>query len=1085
MITKQIFLTQQYWRWHIFLLLSVIIPYFGSMTYAQMQPDDYIQVGSTDLYYSKKLNFDNDSYSIDIIGKFEDSFYRSTYANCGYDVAMQVGNDDAVKVDCLNGSVVNGVKFEADVIQQADLARVCYHITNTNDRDTIISLGIHADVMIGDNDSAPIIRKIDTTGNTYGLALLDGNGAQLCVLFGTGLVGVTGINDYWFGSWSSNDSPYEMVGNYYADYNWMIENGSYDSGMGWCWKNRTIPAGATVTFSWLIGVGDVKLEPNSNFEVTPEDPDGWNDLSRIHVLSLEGDYESPAGLAGLIEYAVEDSEEWIALTDTIESGSKFRGEVRALFNPSLSKHTIKFRTRDQVGNTTLLPSIVYPDVAFSSISGIEDKVFTGDSIFQTNVDCDLGLDRYVLKNYQNNVNIGVASFNVEGVFPYTIGRKPCHFTISPAPLVGEIVFASNTFVYNGEAFTPEWSFTETGYELLEYDVDYTFEWFNNVLPGTASLTVTGKGNYTGSLIKNFFIDKAPLTEDLYQVVIPDEDIVYDGEDHGVSINVSTGVGDANIAYVKDGILQTETPIEPGEYEIYLEIAEGTLFYGLSYQKIGAFTIYQFDEIDWQNLQTLSTQLVENCGWSQQWDFSHGIMGASHLTGLTIEQGHVTGLDLSHQDLEGELPSSILLFPTLKALDLSGNNFTGNIGIIGNNLPNLCKLDASNNKLSQVSPILPASIQDLNLNSQNLGILDYKDLYLAKNDMADGHYNILFYNHAQQDYSTIQNLTLQNFDGEDWLMFLEDQGNYYQAKPYSSYTLYKHENGDVLRCYSSDGITNHHLSVRMTFDLGDVNFDTNVNIADLQQTVNYAVGQETAQLFNYTAADIQADDWVNIQDVVSIVNIILNQGIETRSVGGTRTSDEMTNEVAEAQLEWRGNQLVLISKREVAAMDIVIENEVDVKWLLGDAGYNYSINKKNGYTRIIHYSMGNKTIKAGETVIAEVMGNNANILKADLVSKDATPIRIANVLFTGIMEVPIVKDYVISANVAGLIIQNGRSAQKLQWEIYSIGGLLLGKGMTDLSVGTNMIGCNLVGENHIVVRLYNNNVNITTKVSITK
>lgn len=1135
MITKTGYVKVKNKRWYRLLLLFAIMQSFVVTVNAQDEedppkkdrtavygcssqlPSDYLQVGTTDLYYKIGNNYNYDGYCFDFLGKFGDSYYGSTYANCGYDVAMQVGDNSAVKLDCRNESVVNGVKFEANVIQQAELVRVCYYITNTCDRDTTISLGIHADVMIGNNDRAPIFRKIDTIGNTYGLSLQDGNGAQLCVLFGTGLVGVTGVSDFWFGGWSLNSSPYEMVGNYNEGGSWMIENGSYDSGMGWCWKNRIIPAGTTVVFSWLIGVGDVKLEPNSNFEVTPEDPDGWNDLSRVHVLSLEGDYESPAGLSGMIEYAVEQSEEWIALTDVLESGSTFRGEVRALFDPTLARHTIRFRTRDQVGNTTLLPSIVYPDVAFSTISGIEDKVYTGDSIYQTNVFCDLGADRFALKNYQNNVSVGQASFNVEGVFPYTIGRKTCNFTISPAPLAGEIAFATNTFVYSGEAFTPEWSFTESRYASLENDVDYTFEWADNVLPGTASLTVTGKGNYTGNLTGTFLIDKAPLGESVYQVTIPGEDVIYDGAGHGASIIVSSGVGDASFTYVKDGISQTDAPTEPGEYEVYLEIAEGAYYYGLSYQRVGAFTIYQFDETDWQNLQVLSAQMIANNGWTHPWDFSQGIASASRLAGLVIEQGHVVGLDLSRQGLEGTVPTSLFLFPALKTLDLSdnnlsgsfdaisdnlpnltgqipaieklnisGNSFAGNIGVIGNILPSLTKLDASNNKLTQVSPILPASIQELNLDGQDLGIIDYKDLYLSKNNVAEGLYNILFYDHAQRDYSLTRNLTLQSSDGDDWLMRLEDLGDSFKASVYSPYYIYKHANGDVLRCYSSDGTTNYNASVRMSFAPGDVNFDTEVSIGDLQQTVNYAVEQAATQLFNFTAADIKADEWVNVQDVVCVVNVLLDQEVGTRTMRNSISRGALPDEVADAHLELRGRQLVLISTCEVAAMDIAIENAVDVKWLLDDAGYNYTVNKKSGYARIIHYSMGNKSVKAGETVIAELTGSGLSILKADLVSGDATPLKVfVNGRSTAITDVPLTNDCQVYADAAGLTIQNVQTSQTLQWEVYNLGGLLLGKGRADLSAGTNTIECNLTGENQIVIRLFNESVNITKKVSINK
>ena len=351
----------------------------GGLILVKNIPSGYLEIENTDLCYNKNaISFFNENiHSIDIKGQFNGTYYCSTYEDHGYDLAVQVDNNSPTFVDCQTGTTTNGVRVETDVVRQADLARVCYYVTNTNNADVTVSLGIHADVMIGDNDSAPIVRKIDTIGNTYGLALLDGGGAQLCVLFGNGLAGVTGVSDFWFGSWNLNVSSEEMVGNYNQGDSWMVENGGYDSGMGWCWKNRIIPAGATVVFSWLIGVGDVKLEPNSNFEVTPEDPEGWNDLSRLHVLTLEGDYESPAGLAGTIEYAVEDSEEWTPLTEMLESGSTFSGEVRAMFNASLATHTIRFRTVDQVGNTTLLPPIVYPDVSFYTLDGIVDKVYTG------------------------------------------------------------------------------------------------------------------------------------------------------------------------------------------------------------------------------------------------------------------------------------------------------------------------------------------------------------------------------------------------------------------------------------------------------------------------------------------------------------------------------------------------------------------------------------------------------------------------------------------------------------------------------------------------------------------------------------
>ena len=565
-------------------------------------PSGYSQVGSTQLYSMQYAN------AIDMIGFYNGYYYSSTYNDYGYKLSVQVENNDAVRVDCLNGTTNNGVAVQPSVEQQGDLAHICYTVTNTNANDVTISMGVHADVMIGNNDSAPISRRIDTFGQTYGLTMMDGNGAQLCVLFGSGLAGVTAVSDFWFGKYNTNVEAYNMVGNYYSGAYWMVENGSYDSGMGWCWKDRTIAAGSTVVFSYLIGVGEVNLEPNSSFEVTPDDPDGWNDLSRPHRLTLDGIYESPAGLDGVIDYAVEDSEEWTALTDTLASGDGFTASLIAMFDVTKATHVIKFRTRDLVGNTTTLQPIEYVDVSFHALTGIQEKTYTGDSLFQSNLICDLPEDHYVLTSYRNNINVGTASFNMEGVFPYTIGRKSYTFDILPQPLSSDIVLAETEFVYNGEAFTPDWQFSNENYINLKAGEDYTAVWSSNTLPGTGTLTVNGKNNYTSTLTANIHIDKAPIADNLYSLTLPDGDFVYDEQPHGVTVNVVNGVGNATIFYLNEetGIEQSQAPTLPGTYKVYLTIDEGTLYYGMPKTEIGSLTILMYNTEQYALLSQMAT-----------------------------------------------------------------------------------------------------------------------------------------------------------------------------------------------------------------------------------------------------------------------------------------------------------------------------------------------------------------------------------------------------------------------------------------------------------------------------------------------
>lgn len=958
-------------------------------------PYGYTQVGNTDLCYSKDVTSYNASvYSIDIQGMFDGYYYGSTYGNHGYDVAIKVGDNAATFLDCKYGSTVNGISFESEVVAQSELARVCYHITNTNDWDETISLGIHADVMIGNNDAAPIIRKIDVLGNTYGLALLDGNGAQLCVLFGDGLSGVTGVSDFWFGNWSSNSSAGEMVGNYSQSGYWMVENGSYDSGMGWCWKNRTIPAGTTVTFSWLIGVGDVKLEPYSNFEVTPEDPEGWNDLSRIHVMNIEGDYESPAGLSGRIEYAIEDSEEWTALTDMLESGSTFTGVIKALFNPELSTHTIRFRTVDQVGNTTNLHPIVYPDVSFHSLAGITDKVYTGDSIFQTDLTCDLEEEQYSFK-YKNNVNVGTASLSLEGVFPLTIGRKVYTFTINPQPLAGSVIIPSATYVYNGEPFMPSWQFSNEQYTNLVIDKDYTLQWSNNTLPGTANLTISGIGNYTGELTATFTIDKAPLRASLYQLFLPDEDITYDEQTHGASIQVESGVGEATIYYTSKGQTNysTQKPKELGDYDIYLQIAEGSLYYGMALTKVGSFTIYKLDEADWVALQSINTQLATQ-NWSTPWDLSGGIAHASSLQELTIREGRVVGINISNAGLSGALPENLSALSALEAVNLSGNQLTGNIGVYATLFPNLHSLDVSKNCIEDVYPMISPNVTTLNIGQQAISrVVDIHLSDLSTETIATKVPSILLYDHANQTYTTNINLLCTTSD-DSWGMTMSYQNGQLSIPYVSEQNTYYGKSGDILNVAvvnnygTREGST---FQMKLSFDEGDGNFDGQVNVLDLQSAINYMFEEYDNKPYNFTASNLWEDDVINVQDAVCLVNKLLNTDASP-APALFRRANELSQD-AEASIFIEDNQLILDTSVPVSAFDIMVSGigKCEVIDMLSNLGITCTVKEGNGSAHLIGYSLYGTTLPIGRTILCNLQ--NGTVTYAMLASCDAQEIKV--------------------------------------------------------------------------------------------
>jgi hypothetical protein len=989
-------------------------------------PSGYNQVGSTRLYYKQY------SDAIDMIGYFNGYYYSSTYSDYGYKLSVQVGSNSATRVDCLNETTIEGVKIKPSVEQQGELARICYSVTNTNETDVIISMGVHADVMIGNNDAAPIERRIDTFGQTYGLTMKDGNGAQLCVLFGSGLAGVLAVSDFWFGHWSDNSDPYYMVGNYYKAGNWMIENGSYDSGMGWCWKERTITAGSTVVFSYVIGVGEVNLEPKSTFEVTPDDPEGWNDLSYPHRLTLNGSYESPAGLDGVIDYAVEDSEEWIALTDTLKSGDEFTGSLVAMFDATKSTHVINFRTRDLVGNTTLLHPIEYVDVSFHALTGIEEKEFSGDSLYQTSVTCDLDAAHFELKNYRNNVNAGTASFNIEGVFPYTIGRKTYTFTINPQPLAGEVSFAESTFVYSGQSFTPDWQFTNANYAELVYDTDYTIAWNNNMLPGTASLIVTGKGNYTGSLEGSFTIDKAQLTDNLFTLTLPNEDITYDEQSHGASVTKSEGVGDATITYQKQGDAErTATqPIEPGDYTIYLEFADGSLYYGRDLAQVGTFSIYQFNAEEWAILQTVLPQLTE-MGWSQPWDASQGMKSVSSIHGLNIEKGHVIGFNLANQNLTGVFPYTILLLPQLqdinlannnlsgdigttiyvfaqqhpdkmtniKTLNISGNQLTGNVSLFANSFPALTSLNASNNCLEDAYPAISPSVTELDLSKQTIArVVPLHLANLTVEDIATKVPSILLYDHANQTYTTNINLLCTTADNS-WEMTMAYQNGRLTIPYVSEQNTYYGESGDTLNVaflYNSGTREGSTFRIKLNFDEGDGNFDGQVNVLDLQTNILYIMEKYLTRPYNFTAANLWKDELINIQDIICLVNQLMTPEQEQPQAANARNNAPSVNFSADASIYVQDGKLMLNSSKPIAAFDLLLKgtNSLNVANDLERMGITFVTKRQADGLHVIAYSVINACIPSGTTILGTVDSNAASVSHVMLSDSEANTITVS-------------------------------------------------------------------------------------------
>ena len=98
--------------------------------------------------------------------------------------------------------------------------------------------------------------------------------------------------------------------------------------------------------------------------------------------------------------------------------------------------------------------------------------------------------------------------NTEDQWTFTMERANVEISVKYIKIIQDTWIQDIPSVtYTGSAKKPNVTVKDGDYTLVE-GKDYTVTYSNNTNAGTATATVTGKGNYTGSVSKNFTINKA-------------------------------------------------------------------------------------------------------------------------------------------------------------------------------------------------------------------------------------------------------------------------------------------------------------------------------------------------------------------------------------------------------------------------------------------------------------------------------------------------------------------------------------------------------------------------------------------------
>ena len=147
-------------------------------------------------------------------------------------------------------------------------------------------------------------------------------------------------------------------------------------------------------------------------------------------------------------------------------------------------------------------------IANAAISSIAAQVYTGKEItpsvtvkFGTST-LKQGSDFTVA--YRNNLNAGAAYAVVTGKGNYS-GSKTVSFTITPKSVAALEYSPVEAQVYSGKAKKPAVTVKDGTAELVNGQ-DYSIAYSNNKQIGTAIITITGKGSYTGTKTITFKIN---------------------------------------------------------------------------------------------------------------------------------------------------------------------------------------------------------------------------------------------------------------------------------------------------------------------------------------------------------------------------------------------------------------------------------------------------------------------------------------------------------------------------------------------------------------------------------------------------
>ncbi len=179
----------------------------------------------------------------------------------------------------------------------------------------------------------------------------------------------------------------------------------------------------------------------------------------------------------------------------------------------------------------------------------------------------------LIGSYNDGTNAVLKDYTITGFNSGKVGKQMITIKSQELTVTYEItilkpitnmnaVLSASAYGYDGLAKTP--AVTITG---LTSGTDYTISYSANINPGTATVTIKGKGNYTGTIIKTFKIHKG----DMAGITTYNLTITYDGKAYTGDVKIPKG---ATITYSTNGTKYSSSKpsfVNAGIYKLYYKV----------------------------------------------------------------------------------------------------------------------------------------------------------------------------------------------------------------------------------------------------------------------------------------------------------------------------------------------------------------------------------------------------------------------------------------------------------------------------------------------------------------------------------